>query len=363
MSKKINCMALSLLLAAAIGTTTEAVAQHKNGGKLTAPAAIDLPIGAKFPPLSGATGWINTQPLTAAGLRGKVVVVEFWTYTCINWRRTLPYVRAWAERYKDQGLVVIGVSTPEFSFEKDVDNVRRATKEMRMNFPVAMDNDYAIWQAFGNQYWPALYFIDAQGHIRHHQFGEGNYEESEKVIQQLLAEAGAKGTSAELSPVEPSGAELAADLSTLRSGETYVGYGRAENFSSSGGAVFDKQHVYAIPARLGLNQWTLSGDWTLRQEAAVLNKADGRVIYRFHARDVNLILGPAKPGTSVRFRVLIDGQAPGAAHGVDVDSQGNGTVTKQGMYQLIRQPGPITDREFAIEFLDPGAEAFDFTFG
>lgn len=321
------------------------------------------PDGPDFPSLSGATEWLNSQPLTPAVLRGKVVLVEFWTYTCINWRRTLPYVRAWAERYKDQGLVVIGVSTPEFSFEKEVDNVRRATKEMRMDFPVALDNDYAIWRAFGNQYWPALYFIDARGHIRHHQFGEGMYEESEKVIQQLLAEAGAKGLPAALTPVEPAGDELAADGNTLQSGETYVGYGRIGNFASPGGLVYDKRHVYFPPARLELNQWALSGDWTLGEEAAVVNKAGSRVIYRFHARDVNLILGPAKPGTSVRFRVLIDEKAPNAAHGVDTDVQGGGVITNQRMYQLIRQPGPIIDREFTIEFLDAGAAAFDFTFG
>jgi len=328
-----------------------------------APVMVNLPIGPKFPSLSGATGWLNTQPLTTAGLRGKVVVVEFWTYTCINWRRTLPYVRAWAERYKGQGLVVIGVSTPEFSFEKNLDNVRRAAKEMGMEFPIAIDNDYGIWHAFGNQYWPALYFIDAKGHIRHHQFGEGNYEQSEKVIQQLLAEAGAKDVPAELSPVQPRGAELAADLNTLRSGETYVGYARADNFASPGGAVPGRDRAYAAPARLGLNQWALSGDWTVEQEAAGLNKAGGRILYRFHARDVNFIMGPTRPGNSVRFRVRIDGQAPAAAHGVDVDDQGNGTVTEQGMYQLIRQSGLISDREFEIEFLDAGVEAYDFTFG
>ena len=341
-------MTLSLLFAAAVVVTTTAVAR--------------LPFGPKFPPLKGATAWLNTEPLTPAGLRGKVVVVEFWTYTCINWRRTLPYVRTWAERYKDQGLVVIGVSTPELSFEKDVNNVRRATKEMKMDFPIAIDNDYAIWNAFGNQYWPALYFIDAQGNIRHHQFGEGHYEESEAVIRELLTESGAKGLP-EAAPIDADGVELAADGNTIGSGENFLGYGRTENFSSPGRTVYDKPHVYAAPARLELNQWALSGDWTFGREAVVVNKAGGRLTYRFHARDVNLILGPAKPGASVRFRVLIDGLAPGGAHGADIDSEGNGTITEQGMYQLIRQSGPIVDREFAIEFLDPGAEAFDFTFG
>ena len=316
-----------------------------------------------IPSFSGATAWLNTHPLSPSDLQGKVVVVEFWTFTCINWRRTLPYVRAWADRYKQQGLVVIGVSTPEFSFEKDVNNVRRAVKEMDMTFPIAIDNNYGVWRAFDNEYWPALYFIDAKGHIRHHQFGEGGYEESEKIIQQLLAEAGAKDIPAGLSPVEPGGAELAADVSALGSGETYVGYGRAENFSSPGGVAPDRSHAYMAPPHLQLNQWALDGDWTVRQENAALNKAGGRITYRFHARDVNLILGPVKSGGPVRFRVLIDGHAPGAAHGIDVDEQGNGKSSEQGMYQLIRQPGPIINRDFTIEFLDPGVEAFDFTFG
>ena len=326
-------------------------------------AATKGPSLKAIPSFGGATAWLNTQPLTAADLRGKVVVVEFWTYTCINWRRTLPYVRAWALRYKSKGLVVIGVSTPEFSFEHDVSNVQRAAKEMGMDFPIAIDNNYGIWQAFDNEYWPALYFIDAKGHIRHHQFGEGDYQESEMVIQQLLIEAGAKDIPADFSQVNPSGAELAADMNTLGSGETYTGYGRTENFSSPGGVVSDKPHVYTTSAHLQLNQWALEGDWTVDQEPATLNQAGGRIIYRFHARDVNLILGPAKPGTSLRFRVLIDGQPPGPAHGIDVDEHGNGRITEQGMYQLIRQPGPIVNREFTIEFLDPGAQAFDFTFG
>jgi thiol-disulfide isomerase/thioredoxin len=326
-------------------------------------AATKAPRLKAIPSFGGATAWLNTQALTAADLHGKVVVVEFWTYTCINWRRTLPYVRAWALRYKSKGLVVIGVSTPEFSFEHDVSNVQRAVKTMGMDFPIAIDNNYGIWQAFDNEYWPALYFIDAKGHIRHHQFGEGDYQESEMVIQQLLIEAGAKDIPADFAQVNPSGAELAADMNTLGSGETYTGYGRTADFSSPGGVVPDKPHVYAPPAHLQLNQWALEGDWTVDQEPATLNKAGGRIIYRFHARDVNLILGPAKRGTTLRFRVLVDGQPPGPAHGIDVDEQGNGRITEQGMYQLIRQPGPIVNREFTIEFLDPGAQAFDFTFG
>jgi thiol-disulfide isomerase/thioredoxin len=360
-------MALALPLIAAIAAIG-AVTRSSTMGAVTrfpATGTAKRPQGSReIPSLSGATAWLNTQPLTSADLRGKVVLVEFWTYTCINWRRTLPYVRAWADRYKDKGLVVIGVSTPEFSFEKNVDNVQRAAKEMGMTFPIAVDNNYGVWRAFNNDYWPALYFIDAKGHIRHHQFGEGDYQESEGVIQQLLAEAGAKDIPTRPAPVNPSGAELAADVNALGSGETYVGYGRAENFSSPGGVVNDKPHVYSPPAHLQLNQWALEGDWTLGEEAATLNKAGGKITYRFHARDVNLILGPVKPGgTPVRFWVLIDGHAPGAAHGVDVDERGNGKVTEQGMYQLIRQPGPIVNREFTIEFFDPGVEAFDFTFG
>ncbi len=310
-----------------------------------------------------ATEWLNSQPLTAAGLRGKVVLVDFWTYSCINWLRTLPYVRAWAAKYKDQGLVVIGVHSPEFEFEKNVDNVRRAAKDMRVDYPIAIDNDHAIWRAFKNEYWPALYFVDAQGHIRHHEFGEGEYEQSEKIIQQLLGEAGIGGIGHELVSVDARGAEAAADWGSLQSPENYVGYARTENFASPGGAVLDKRHLYAAPARLGLNHWALSGDWTVEKQATVLNEANGRIAYRFHARDLHLVMGPAAQGKSVRFRVLLDGQPPGAAHGIDVDGQGNGTAAEQRLYQLIRQPKPIADRQFEIEFLDSGVEAFAFTFG
>jgi thiol-disulfide isomerase/thioredoxin len=310
-----------------------------------------------------AIDWLNSSPLKARGLRGKVVLIDFWTYTCINWLRLLPYVRAWAEKYKDQGLVVIGVHTPEFEFEKNVDNVRRAAREMKVNYPIAIDNNYAIWRALKNEYWPALHFVDAQGHIRHHHFGEGEYEKSEMVIQRLLAEAGIDGIGHELVSIDARGAEAAADWSNLKSPENYVGYERTENFASPGGAVLDKPRAYAAPARLGLNHWALSGDWTVKREATVLNKANGRVASRFHARDLHLVMGPAARGTSVRFRVLIDGQPPGAAHGSDVDDHGNGTITEQRLYQLIRQPTPIADRQFEIEFLDAGVEAFAFTFG
>jgi thiol-disulfide isomerase/thioredoxin len=313
--------------------------------------------------LEQANAWLNSQPLTAEALRGKVVLVNVWTYTCINWLRQLPYVRAWAEKYQDQGLVVIGVHSPEFAFEKNIDNVRQAVKSWRIGYPVAIDNDFGIWRGFDNHYWPALYFIDGQGRIRHSQFGEGQYEQSEMVIQRLLAEAGSPSVGDELVSVDAIGAEAAADWGSLKSPENYLGTARTENFASSGGGFFDKQHAFEIPAKLRLNHWALSGDWTLRKDAVALNKPGGRIAYRFHARDLHLVMGPASPGTSVRFRVTIDGQPPSAAHGVDVDEQGNGTVTEQRMYQLIRQPKPIADRQFEIEFLDPGAEAFAFTFG
>ena len=351
------------ILATASGAPIETIAQDNNVvQQMTHPAA-HLPIEGELPSFGGATEWLNSRPLTAADLRGKVVVVDFWTYTCINWRRSLPYVRAWAEQYKDQGLVVIGVHTPEFGFEHDLENVRQAVREIGIDFPVAVDNDYAVWNAFKNEYWPALYFIDAKGRIRHHQFGEGDYVGSEMVIRQLLTEAGVDGMRHELVSVDPQGAEAAADWGDLRSVENYVGYARTENFASPGGSVSDKRHVYAAPAQLRLNQWALSGDWTVGKQAITLNAANGRIVYRFHARDLHLVMGPATRGAAVRFRVRIDGQPPGDAHGVDVDAQGNGTATEQRMYQLIRQSAPISDRQFEIEFLDPGMQAFSFTFG
>jgi thiol-disulfide isomerase/thioredoxin len=312
--------------------------------------------------LDRATTWLNSPPLTDAALQGKVVLVEFWTYSCINWRRQLPYVRAWAERYKDRGLVVVGVHSPEFSFEKNIDNIRWAAKEMRVAYPIAVDNDHAVWRGFNNEYWPALYFADARGRVRHTQFGEGEYEQSEKVIQKLLAEAGGSGHNVLVS-VHANGAEAVADWNNLKSGENYVGYGRTENFSSSGGARPDKRQEYSVPKTLDINCWALSGIWTMGREGIALNQANGRIVYRFHARDLHLVMGPSAPGTSARFRVLIDGRPPENAHGVDVDDRGNGTVTEPRMYQLIRQPAPIVDRQFEIEFLDSGVEAFSFTFG
>jgi thiol-disulfide isomerase/thioredoxin len=360
---KTSRLFLAGILASAIGVPIDTMAEDKGVAPQTTPAAVRLPIEGELPSLGGATEWLNSPPLTAAGLRGKVVLIDVWTYTCINWLRTLPYVRAWADKYKDQGLVVIGVHAPEFAFEHNVDNVRRAAKDMRVAFPIAIDNDFAIWNSLKNQYWPALYLVDAQGRIRYHQFGEGEYDRSERVIQQLLAEAGAKSISQELASVDARGAEVAADWGSLKSPENYVGYERTEGFGSPGGVVPDKRRVYAAPAKLKLNQWALSGEWTMAKPATVLNAANGRIAYRFHARDLHLVMGPAARGGPVRFRVLIDGQPPGAAHGVDVDEQGKGAVGEQRLYQLIRQQKPIADRLFEIEFLDPGVEAFAFTFG
>ena len=310
----------------------------------------------------GATEWINSSRLNAESLRGRVVAVDFWTYTCINWLRTLPYVRAWSQKYTP-GLVVIGVHTPEFPFEHDLDNVRRAVQQMRVEYPVVVDNDYSIWRAFRNQYWPALYLIDARGRSRDHQFGEGEYERSERAIQRLLSEAGVTGISNAIARVDGSGFEAAADWGNLRSPETYVLYGRSEGFASRDAAAQDRRRVYAAPGRLALNQWSLAGEWTMGTQATVLHKASGQIVYRFHARDVHLVMGPPRSGQAVRFRVTIDGQPPGAARGFDVDESGVGTASEQRLYQLIRQPNPIADRTFAIEFLDPGVEAFSFTFG
>jgi thiol-disulfide isomerase/thioredoxin len=322
-----------------------------------------LPVEGELPSFGGATGWLNSPPLAPSDLGGKVVLVNFCTYTCINWLRQLPYVRAWAGKYADAGLVVIGVHTPEFGFEHEVDNVRRAVKSIRVGYPVAIDNDYAIWQAFDNHYWPALYFADSQGRIRHHHFGEGEYQQSEMVIQQLLTEAGSGDISRDLAPVDARGVEAPADWASLGSPETYTGYERTENFASPGGILPGRRHAYTAPAELRLNHWALSGDWTMEEQAATANEAGGRIAFRFHARDLNLVMGPVTPGTSARFRVLLDGQPAGAAHGADVDRQGDGTVAEQRLYQLIRQPGTVTDRTFEITFLDPGVQAYSFTFG
>jgi thiol-disulfide isomerase/thioredoxin len=309
-----------------------------------------------------ATEWLNSPRLTASGLAGKVVLVDFWTYTCINWLRALPYRRAWAQKY-GPGLVVIGVHTPEFGFEKNVEQVRRAVRQMRVEYPVVIDNDYAIWRAFNNNYWPALYFIDPRGRVRQHHFGEGEYERSERTLQRLLADAGFGGGDPNVVSVEAQGAEAPADWDSLRSTENYLGHARTENFASPGGAQPDTRRLYAAPRRLTLNQWALAGEWTMGREATVLSGPTGRIVCRFHARDVHLVMGPPRQGGSVRFRVTIDGQPPGAAHGGDVDEGGNSVVVEPRLYQLVRQRQPIVDRQFEIEFLDTGVETFAFTFG
>jgi cytochrome c biogenesis protein CcdA/thiol-disulfide isomerase/thioredoxin len=322
----------------------------------------NLGVEGGFPSLSGATDWLNSPPLTPEGLKGKVVLIDFWTYSCINCLRAVPYVKAWADKYKNHGLVVIGVHTPEFAFERKVDNVRAAVSSLKIDYPVAIDDEYAIWRAFDNQYWPAHYFIDAQGRTRYHHFGEGEYDESERVIQRLLEEAGNRDVPTDLVSVNASGAEAAPSASDDKSPETYIGYNRGDNFVPHGAIVQDQSHAYS-GATPELNQWSLSGDWTIKGENAASDDSGARIVYRFHARDLHLVLGPAVNGKPVRFRVTIDGEAPGADHGSDVDGDGQGVVREQRLYQLIRQHGAVADRTFEIEFLDPGVQAYAFTFG
>ncbi|MFM2085524.1 MAG: hypothetical protein RLZZ237_393 [Pseudomonadota bacterium] len=324
-----------------------------------------LPSEGPLPPLDGAVQWLNSPPLTAASLKGKVVLVDFWTYSCINCLRSLPYVKAWAAKYHDQGLVVIGVHAPEFAFERDIGNVRKAVKDLGINYPVAIDNDYSIWRAFGNEYWPAHYFIDAKGQIRGHHFGEGEYAESEKIIQQLLAEAGNKNVAGGVVSGMPdaTGVEQASNGADVGSPETYLGTDRASNFASPGGEQKDRTQHYTAPAQLALNQWALEGSWHATAENVALTKGTGRIVYRFHARDVHLVLGPGKDGKPVRFKVTLDGVAPNASHGSDTGADGSGTVTGQRLYQLLRLDGPVMDHTFSIEFLDPGVQAYAFTFG
>ncbi|WP_186096538.1 cytochrome c biogenesis protein DipZ [Burkholderia gladioli] len=348
---------------AMMSAATQSARQNAAMLRVSAPA---LPVEGDAPSLAGATEWLNSPPLTNASLRGKVVLVDFWTYSCINCLRTLPYVKAWARKYRNDGLVVIGVHAPEFAFERDIGNVKKATHDLGVTYPVAIDNGYSIWRAFNNEYWPAHYFIDAQGRVRYHHFGEGDYVQSERAIQQLLVEAGhpdAAQVPLGIDGPAASGAQAAADNADMRSPETYVGYARAENFSSPGGQLHDREHDYAAPAQPGLDDWGLAGAWSVAEQQATLAKPGGRIVYRFHARDLHLVLGPGKNGAPVRFRVTIDGTAPGASHGADVNADGVGTVTGQRLYQLIRQSGPIVDHTFSIEFLDPGVQAFAFTFG
>lgn len=321
------------------------------------------PVG-QIPSLEGAKGWLNSPPVTTSDLAGKVVLISFWTYTCINWIRTLPYVRAWYEKYRDHGLVVIGVHTPEFDFEKDIENVRTAAKAMRVAYPIALDPDYLVWRAFSNRYWPAIYVYDAAGRIRHKKFGEGSYEDIERAIQGLLAEAGRTGVPRDLvSSSLGTGIELAAAWDTLHSGETYVGYVSATGFASPQRILADKPQEYTAPERLILNTWTPVGTWTIGPTSILLGSATGRLRFRFQARDLNLVLGPSETRSSVRFRVALDGGPPGPDRGVDCDDTGSGIVSQQRLYQLARQKEPTADRLFEIEFLDPGVEAYVFTFG
>jgi thiol-disulfide isomerase/thioredoxin len=336
----------------------------KGGAMMSAHAAAGaLPIEGMMPPLDGATAWINSEPLTREGLRGKVVLVDFWTYSCINCIRALPYVKAWYEKYRDQGLVVIGVHAPEFAFEKNLKNVRREVRELGIDYPVAVDNDYALWRAFANEYWPAHYFIDAKGNIRHTHFGEGEYDQSERVIQQLLAEAGSAAATTDLVDPKAQGAELASDQFSVLSPETYLGHARAENFASPGGQVPGVARTYEAPQKLVLNQWALVGRWTVNDEDAVLESAPGKILFHFQARDLHLVLGPGPDGKPVHFRVRLDGAEPNTNHGTDVGADGSGTITEERLYQLIRQSGPVRDRTFEIEFSDPGVRAYAFTFG
>jgi thiol-disulfide isomerase/thioredoxin len=369
-----------------VGHAAMAVAAAPLGLLLTARcargAAADSPpkMTRELRALGGAAEWLNTSPLTAESLAGKVVLVDFCTYTCINWLRTLPYIRGWAAKYKSHGLIVIGVHTPEFTFEQNLSNVHPAIAAMKIEHPIAIDNDYAIWRAFDNNYWPALYFIDARGRVRDRHFGEGEYEKSERTIQRLLTDAATAGGAAtagsaataggaaanvprDLLTPDARGVEVPADWGNLRSAENYLGHARTQNFASRGGAEADRRSTYAVPARLALNEWALAGEWTMGKQGTVSNTANGRLACRFHARDLHLVMGPAQRNAKVRFRLTIDGQPPGAAHGQDADEAGNGVVAEQRLYQLIRQPMPIADRLMQIEFLDAGAEIFAFTFG
>ncbi|HVV26384.1 MAG TPA: cytochrome c biogenesis protein DipZ [Rhizomicrobium sp.] len=346
-----NTIEQSLLQGAGLARKTTTVAV----------AGSSLPVEGTMPSLNGAVLWLNSPPLTREALRGKVVLVDFWTYSCINCLRAMPYVESWAQKYKDHGLVVIGVHAPEFAFEKEEANVRRAVHDLGVTYPVALDNNLAIWQAFNNEYWPAHYFIDTQGRIRHHHFGEGEYDQSERVIQQLLREAGRMDVPGGIVQPSAHGVEANAAVDAMTSPETYVGYGRAENFAA-GPVQMDKSATYRTPYPLQPNQWGFSGRWTVGEEMAQLDAAGGRITFRFHARDLHLVLGPGADGKPVRFRVTLDGRPPGADHGMDTDGDGNGAVTAERLYQLVRQRG-AADRTFTVEFLDPGVRAFAFTFG
>jgi hypothetical protein len=322
-----------------------------------------LAVEGRLPGFEGATGWLNSEPLTPERLRGRVVLVDFWTYTCINWLRTLPYLRAWDAKYRDLGLTMVGVHTPEFGFERDVDNITVRTAGFGVEYPVAIDSRYGVWRAFANHFWPAVYIADAQGRLRYHHFGEGEYAMTELVVQQLLLEAGKDGIEPDLAMVEPRGFEVAADWRTLRTRETYTGYQQAAGLASLEDLRPDVAHTYTVPPSLDLGQWAPVGRWTMAAHAAVVAEAPARIAFRFQARDVNLVMGPTPTGASIPFRVTLDGEAPGEAHGFDLDDAGDGTLTEQRLHQLIRVPGRIRERTVEIEFLADGAEAYCFTFG
>jgi thiol-disulfide isomerase/thioredoxin len=322
-----------------------------------------LPFEGELASFSGATGWLNSGPLTPEDLRGRVVLVDFWTYTCVNWLRTAPYIRAWDAKYRDAGLTIVGVHTPEFGFEHDLANVTREVRGLDLAFPVAVDSDYRVWQAFSNHFWPAIYIADGEGRLRDHHFGEGEYAATEMAIQQLLMDAGVDEVDQDLVDVAPAGLEVAADWRTLRSPETYTGYGQGTSFAQVELARFDEPVAYAAPSMLALNTWALSGSWTVARHASIAADAGGRIAFRFHARDVNLVMGPATRGAAIPFQVFLDGRFAEDAHGADVGADGRGTVTDQRTYQLVRQSGPIDERTFEIEFEDPGVEAYCFTFG
>jgi cytochrome c biogenesis protein CcdA/thiol-disulfide isomerase/thioredoxin len=341
---------------------------HASSSEAESPAAeptaqVTLDNEGSFPSLDGAVGWLNSPPLTRDGLKGKVVLIDFWTYSCINCLRAVPYVEAWAQKYKNDGLVVIGVHTPEFAFEKDQSNISKSVHDLGITYPVAIDSNYAIWKAFNNQYWPAHYFIDANGTIRYHHFGEGEYDKSEEVIQQLLKMRGSNLNVSGIVQVNASGAQAAADAKDMQSPETYVGYARQENYVSPEKIAQDAPALYTAPGRMDVNNWGLAGKWTVGSERAELVSAPGKILFRFHARDLHLVLGPGKDGKPIRFRVMLDGAPPTDDHGADVDAQGNGTVKEYRLYQLIRQKGKVEDRTFEIQFLDPGVQVFAFTFG
>lgn len=353
---------LSIVVRAEEPKKEEAMSGAMTGAMMSGEGS-GLPVEGQMPPLTGDGVWLNSEPLTPERLRGKVVLIDFWTYSCINCLRAMPYVKSWYERYKDHGLVVVGIHAPEFDFEKNVANVRRAMQKFGVTYPVVLDTNYSLWKAFNNRYWPAHYFVDAEGKIRGHHFGEGNYKESEELIRQLLTDAGVKQLPAPVSGIRQEGVQAAASHESVESPETYIGYGRAENFVSPGGALEDGPKAYAAPDKLKLNDWALGGNWTVEEEKAMLNAPAGKIVFRFKARDLHLVLGPGSDGKAVRFRVTVDGKAPARDHGVDVDEKGNGVVHEQRLYQLIRQSGEADEHTFVIEFLDAGAQAYAFTFG